>query len=87
MSVNIGAERKNVTIIPSDTAIALALDSTLSGGIRRSLSLTQTLIDAAAAGDEDAGRWLAKAGIEVGTASNGVTIVIGKDGNIGSWIV
>jgi hypothetical protein len=64
----------------------MSIDRTLSGGIRRSLSLTQTLVDAAAAGDEDAGRWLAKAGIETGTASNGVVIVIGKDGTIGAWI-
>jgi hypothetical protein len=81
------AQKILIGLIPRHRAIALALSPKLVEGIRQSLDLTQTLIDAAAAGDEDAGRWLAKAGIETGTASNGVTIVIGKDGNIGAWIV
>ena len=84
MSHKIGAERTNLTLTPKDKSIAISLDRTLSGGVRRSLSLTQMLVDAAAAGDEDAVRWLAKAGISTGTASNGAAIVIGRDG-IGAW--
>jgi hypothetical protein len=81
------AQKTLVGLIPRHRAIALALSPKLVEGIRQSLDFTQILIDAATVGDEDAARWLAKAGIETGTTSNGVAIVIGKDGNIGAWIV
>jgi hypothetical protein len=80
------AQKTLIGLVPRHRAIALALSPKLVEGIRQALDLTQVLVDAAAAGDENAAQWLAKAGIETGTASNGVAIVIGKDGTIGAWV-
>jgi hypothetical protein len=80
-----GATKKLLAMSPQRWQVAKTLHSSFVGGVEASLDLTQTLVEAAAAGDEDASRWLAKAGISTATASNGVAIVINKNGTIGAF--
>lgn len=81
------ASRTSVNISNSCRKAALALAPAFVDGVELSLNLTIAMVDAAVGGNKSAAKWLAKAGIETATASNGTTIVIRKDGSVGAWIV
>lgn len=82
----VGAIKTILGLRPHHRAIAAALAPTLVGGVEEALNISKRLIDAAASGDEEAGKWLARAGIETAIASNGTAIVIRQDGSIAAWI-